>query len=132
MILSLFFRDLGVFIGALDQDGFAAKSGNLCVSDRILACNGEDFTQESNERYFFVCLYSCLIFCTHRVEERFRDMAVKEPLLRMAISRGFNLDLQQSQTERNDEAPESQYQSINTSNTNGLPSGESKGVWLMK
>lgn len=70
--------------------------------------------------------------CTHRVEERFRDMAVKEPLLRMAISRGFNLGLQQSQTERNDEAPESQYQSINTSNTNGLPSGESKGVWLMK
>ena len=62
MILSLFFRDLGVFIGALDQDGFAGKSGNLCVSDRILACNGEDFTQESNERFFIVCLYSCLMF----------------------------------------------------------------------
>lgn len=41
-------RDVGVFIGALDEDGFAAKSGGLKIHDQILACNGEDFTQETN------------------------------------------------------------------------------------
>lgn len=43
-------RDVGVFIGALDEDGFAAKSGGLKIHDQILACNGEDFTQETNEK----------------------------------------------------------------------------------
>lgn len=76
MILSFFFRDLGVFIGALDQDGFAGKSGNLCVSDRILACNGEDFTQESNERFFIVCLYSCLMFVLLELK---RDFVTWQP-----------------------------------------------------
>ena len=43
-----------MFIESLDDEGFAAKSGKLAPSDRILACNGEDFTQELNSR--FVCL----------------------------------------------------------------------------
>ena len=34
----------------MNKNGFAAKSGKLKVNDQILACNGEDFTQESNER----------------------------------------------------------------------------------
>ncbi len=46
----LFFRDLGVFIGEMDSLGFAAKSGKLQLFDRILACNGEDLTGESNRR----------------------------------------------------------------------------------
>ena len=43
--------DLGVFIGAIDGNGFAAKSNKLQVCDRILACNGVDFTKESNKRW---------------------------------------------------------------------------------
>ena len=42
--------DLGVFIGAMDANGFAAKSGKLHVLDRVLACNGVDFTKERNNR----------------------------------------------------------------------------------
>ena len=38
-------RDLGVFIGAMDESGFAAKSQKLKTNDRILACNGVDFTK---------------------------------------------------------------------------------------
>ena len=45
-----YIRDLGVFIGEMDSEGFAATSGKLQVSDRILACNGEDFCKESNKR----------------------------------------------------------------------------------
>lgn len=48
--LSLLCRDLGVFIGELDSNGFAAKSRELQLFDRILACNGEDFTGESNKK----------------------------------------------------------------------------------
>ena len=49
MVLSC--SDLGVFIGAMDENGFAAKSGRLQVQDRILACNGVDFTKETNQRF---------------------------------------------------------------------------------
>ncbi len=49
-VCDLFFRDLGVFIGEMDSLGFAAKSGKLQLFDRILACNGEDLTGESNRR----------------------------------------------------------------------------------
>ena len=45
-----YIRDLGVFISEMDSEGFAATSGKLQVSDRILACNGEDFCKESNKR----------------------------------------------------------------------------------
>lgn len=54
--------------------------GLVQVSDRILACNGDDFTAESNRR----------------VEERFREMADKEPLLRIAVTRDLTTDLHQS------------------------------------
>ena len=39
-------RDLGVFIGGMDESGFAAKSEKLKINDRILACNGVDFTKD--------------------------------------------------------------------------------------
>lgn len=68
--------DLGVFIGGMDVNGFAAKSGKLQYQDRILACNGIDFTKDLSNR---------------RVEELFSEMA-QEPLLRMAISRGININ----------------------------------------
>lgn len=70
--------DLGVFIGAMDGNGFAATSNKLQVWDRILACNGVDFTKETNKR----------------VEELFLKM-LQEPLLRIAISRGLQLNLPQ-------------------------------------
>ena len=46
------YRDLGVFVGGLEKGGVAARSGKLSSSDRILACNGMDFTDENmtNER----------------------------------------------------------------------------------
>ena len=53
------------------------------MSDRILACNGEDFTAESNAR----------------VEERFREMVDKEPLLRIAVTRDLTTALHQSPAE---------------------------------
>ena len=39
-------RDLGVFIGGMDENGFAMKSEKLKINDRILACNGVDFTKD--------------------------------------------------------------------------------------
>ena len=42
-----FDRDLGVFVGGLEKGGVAARSGKLSTSDRILACNGMDFTDEN-------------------------------------------------------------------------------------
>lgn len=63
---------MGVFIAVLDRDGFAAKSGKFQVQDRILACNGCDFTKGMPN---------------DRVEEIFAEL-VEEPLLRMAIGRG--------------------------------------------
>ncbi len=59
------------------SNGFAAQSGKLQHQDRILACNGVDFTKEMTNS---------------RVEEVFTQMS-KEPLLRMAISRGAQSDL---------------------------------------
>lgn len=56
----------------MDQNGFAAKSGKLQVQDRILACNGCDFTKNMTNSH---------------VEAIFTEM-IQEPLLRMAISRG--------------------------------------------
>ena len=75
-------RDLGVYIANMDDNGFAAKSGKLRVMDRILACNGCDFTKSMPSR---------------QVEDVFGKM-VREPLLRMAISRGGKLkeDMQRS------------------------------------
>lgn len=58
------FRDLGVFIGEMDSDGFAAKSGELQLFDRILACNGEDFTGETNRRYATVNTSTCTFSTT--------------------------------------------------------------------
>ena len=42
--------DLGVFIGGMDDNGFAAKSEKLKINDRILACNGVDFTKQPFRR----------------------------------------------------------------------------------
>lgn len=56
----------------MDQNGFAAKSGKLQAQDRILACNGCDFTKNMTNSH---------------VEAIFTEM-IQEPLLRMAISRG--------------------------------------------
>ena len=67
--------DLGVFIGAMDENGFAFKSGKLQYNDRVLACNGVDFTKEHT---------------TQQVKDIFYQMA-QEPLLRMAISRGVSI-----------------------------------------
>ena len=67
--------DLGVFIGRMDENGFAFKSGKMQCNDRILACNGVDFTKEHT---------------TQQVKDIFYQMA-QEPLLRMAISRGVSL-----------------------------------------
>ena len=53
------------------------------MSDRILACNGEDFTAEANRR----------------VEERFREMVDKEPLLRIAVTCDLTTALHQSPAE---------------------------------
>ena len=71
------YSDLGVFIGDMDNNGFAAKSGKLKHQDRILACNGVDFTKELTNA---------------RVEEIFTQMST-ESLLRMAISRGLQTNL---------------------------------------
>lgn len=43
-------RDLGVFVGGLEAGGVAARSGELSLSDRILACNGADFTNMPNKK----------------------------------------------------------------------------------
>ena len=67
--------DLGVFIGAMDENGFAFKSGKLQYNDRILACNGVDFTKEHT---------------MEQVKDIFYQMT-QQPLLRMAISRGVTL-----------------------------------------
>ena len=69
------YSDLGVFIGEMDESGFAFKSGKLQYNDRVLACNGVDFTKEHT---------------TQQVKDIFYQMA-QEPLLRMAISRGMTL-----------------------------------------
>lgn len=61
----------------MDNNGFASKSGQLKHQDRILACNGVDFTKELTNA---------------RVEEIFTEMST-EPLLRMAISRGLQTNL---------------------------------------
>ena len=59
----------------MDENGFAFKSGKLQYNDRVLACNGVDFTKEHT---------------TQQVKDIFYQMA-QEPLLRMAISRGVTL-----------------------------------------
>jgi hypothetical protein len=59
----------------MDESGFAFKSGKLQYNDRVLACNGVDFTKEHT---------------TQQVKDIFYQMA-QEPLLRMAISRGMTL-----------------------------------------
>ncbi len=61
----------------MDPNGFAAQSGKLQHQDRILACNGIDFTKEMTNS---------------RVEEVFTQMA-QHPLLRLAISRGAQSNL---------------------------------------
>ena len=59
----------------MDENGFAFKSGKLQYNDRVLACNGVDFTKEHT---------------TQQVKDIFYQMA-QQPLLRMAISRGVSL-----------------------------------------
>lgn len=61
-----------MYIASIDPEGFAAKSGKLQVQDHILACNGCDFTKDMTNSH---------------VEARVKEM-MKEPLLKMAISRG--------------------------------------------
>lgn len=46
----IFLSDLGVYIDGMEPGCFAARSGKLMIHDRILACNGVDFTKESNSR----------------------------------------------------------------------------------
>ena len=70
-------RDLGVFIGAMDENGFAFKSGKLNCNDRLLACNGVDFT---NNKY-----------TVQQVKDIFYQMAHEESLIRIAISRGVSI-----------------------------------------
>ncbi len=66
-----------MFIGDMDSTGFAAQSGKLQHQDRILACNGIDFTKEMTNS---------------KVEEIFTEMS-QQPLLRLAISRGAQSNL---------------------------------------
>lgn len=68
----LSYRDVGIYIASIDPEGIAAKSGKLQVLDRILACNGCDFTKGMSNT---------------RVEEIVTDM-LKAPLLKMAVGRG--------------------------------------------
>ena len=75
--------DLGVYIAGMVEGQFAAKSGSLQLMDRILACNGCDFTKRMS---------------SEQVEEVFGKM-VHEPLLRMAISRGGLKSTLQKSTE---------------------------------
>lgn len=63
-------RDAGIFIAALDENGFAAESKNLQINDRILACNGADFTKISNDKAI----------------KKLNEM-MDEPVLRIALSR---------------------------------------------
>ena len=69
------YSNLGVFIGEMNENGFAFKSGKLQYNDRVLACNGVDFTKEHT---------------THQIKHIFYQIA-QEPLLRMAISRVVTL-----------------------------------------
>lgn len=59
-----------MFIGAMDEDGAAFKSSKFHTNDRILACNGVDFTKDHSEP----------------VKDIFNRMS-QEPLLRIAIGR---------------------------------------------
>ena len=77
---------MGVYIAVMDAEGFAAKSGKLQVQDRILACNGCDFTKD---------------IPNSKVEEIFSEM-ISEPLLRLAISRGGFKGNLQSTRDRTD------------------------------
>eukprot|EP00731_Ephydatia_muelleri_P034560 Em0065g21a len=74
-------KDLGVFVGGLEKGGVAARSGKLSTSDRILACNGMDFTDENMNN--------------EQVEHLLMDMLVKDSRLRMAISRGLPLNIEE-------------------------------------
>ena len=58
-----------------------------------------------------------------RVEERFLDMATNEPLLRMAISRGLLLDLEQTPEDTKENTENS---SVSDTHTEIKPTGESK------
>ena len=61
-----------MYIASIDPEGFAAKSGKLQVQDRILACNGVDFTKDMSNS---------------EVEQVVLEM-IKSPMLKMAVSRG--------------------------------------------
>ena len=70
-----------MYIASIAEDQFAAKSGKLQVMDRILACNGRDFTKSMS---------------SEQVQEEFEKM-LNDPLLRIAVSRGgFKTTLQKS------------------------------------
>ena len=62
----------GLFIGAMDENGFAFKSGKFQHNDRILACNGIDFTKPKDH--------------TEPVKVIFNRMA-QGHLLRIAVGR---------------------------------------------
>lgn len=74
--------------------------------------------------------------CVCRVEERFREMAEKEPLLRMAISRGLTLDLKP--TNEQEQLPTTTTANTTTTSTGATdndsaanPSGESMCVYTV-
>ena len=65
-----------MFIGAMDENGFAVKSEKLKINDRILACNGVDFTKDpyrglvhtlthtQHRGYICICsMYVCMYVC---------------------------------------------------------------------
>ena len=75
-----------MFIGAMDEDGVAFKSGKFHCNDRILACNGVDFTQMDTPE---------------PIKDIFNKMAQK-PVLRIAIGRGVGIPMA-TDNERNKE-----------------------------
>ena len=93
----------------MDENGFAFKSGKLQFNDRILACNGVDFTKEHT---------------TQQVKDIFYEMA-QEPLLRMAISRGVSL----LDTEANDSRDEEGHMTTQEGVAQeGIEVGRERGV----
>ena len=76
----------GIFISAMDEDGAAFKSGKFHNNDRILACNGIDFTRKDH---------------SEPIKDIFSRMA-KMPVLRIAIGRGVGITMD-TDNERNKE-----------------------------
>lgn len=61
----------------MDENGFAFKSGKFHYNDRILGCNGVDFTRKDH---------------SEPVKDIFNRMA-QEPVLKIAIGRGVGIPI---------------------------------------